>query len=65
MESVLIGFFGEIFIIPFLIAQVVFIIIGARHLINNSFKTYWLLFSLIALISCSILTFGSILKYRF
>lgn len=64
-DSFLIGFFGELLTIPFLLAQIVFIVIGIGHLKWNNRKNYFFIISLIALIVCSILTIGGLLKYRF
>lgn len=65
IDSILIGFFVESLTIPFLIAQIVFTVIGIRYLITEKSKGYLMIFSLIILITCSILTIGGILKYRF
>lgn len=64
IDSILIGFFGELLTIPFLIAQIVFTIIGIRYIIKKKSKNYLLIFSLITLITCTIFTIGSLLKYR-
>lgn len=57
IDFVLIGVFRELLTIPFLIAQVVFLIIGIKYLIKNKMDIL-LIISLIALAICSFTTIG-------
>jgi hypothetical protein len=59
VNSVIIGVFIELFTIPFLIAQVVFIVISCYYLVKKKNTTLWYKFSLIALITCTVLTISS------
>lgn len=59
VKSVLIGVFIELFTIPFLIAQVVFIAISCYYLVKKKKTTLWYKFSFIGLISCAVLTISS------
>jgi hypothetical protein len=58
VEVVIIGVLQELLSIPFLIAQVVFVVIGIHHLIKYKIKLLTII-SLLALVVCSILTIGS------
>jgi hypothetical protein len=58
IDFVLIGVFGELLTIPFLIAQIVFLVLGIKHLIK--YKTHFLtIISIIGLAICTIYTIGS------
>jgi hypothetical protein len=57
IDFVLIGVFREILTIPFLLAQIVFLVLGIIHLIKH--KTQFLtIISIIALAICAIYTIG-------
>ncbi|MBJ7879825.1 hypothetical protein [Gelidibacter salicanalis] len=58
IDFVIIGVFQEMLSIPFLIAQVVFVVIGINYVIKHKKKPLTII-SLFALIVCSILTIGS------
>ena len=58
LEFVLIGVFREIFTIPFLIAQIVFLIIGIKYSIKNKSKLLTII-SIVSLAICAIITIGS------
>lgn len=61
IDFVLIGVFREILTIPFLLAQIVFLIIGIIHLIKNK-SNFVTLISVLALATCTFLTIGSFLS---
>lgn len=58
IDFVLIGVFREILTIPFLIAQIVFLVIGIKYLIKNQ-KNSLIIISVLLLAICSIITIGS------
>jgi uncharacterized membrane protein len=58
IETVLIGVFRELLSIPFLIAQVVFLVIGIKHLINEQ-RHLLTLISVLLLAICTVITIGS------
>ena len=58
LDFVLIGVFREILTIPFLIAQVVFLVIGIRYLIKNK-RSFLTIISVLLLAICTIITIGS------
>ena len=58
IDFVLIGVFQEMLTIPFLIAQVVFVVIGINYLINYK-KEVLNIISLLLLTICSAITIGS------
>ena len=58
IDFVLIGVFRELLTIPFLIAQVVFLIIGIKYLIKNE-RNLLTVISVLILAICSIITIGS------
>ena len=55
ISHVLIGFFRELLTIPFLLAQIVFLIIGILFLIKNRMN-YLMLMSVLALSVCTFIT---------
>jgi len=58
INFVLIGVFRELLTIPFLIAQLVFLVLGIQFILKN--KIHFLtLFSILVLASCSAVTIGS------
>lgn len=57
IDHVLVGVFRELLTIPFFLAQIVFLVIGIKHLLTNK-KDYVLIISLIALAICTINTLG-------
>ena len=61
IDFVLIGVFRELLTIPFLLAQIVFLIIGILFLIKNK-KNFLTFISVLALAICSLLVFGSFFK---
>ena len=58
VDYVIIGVLGEILTIPFLIAQLLFVVIGINYLIKQK-KEVLHIISLLLLITCSIITMGS------
>lgn len=58
IDFVLIGVFRELLTIPFLIAQIIFLVIGIKHLAKNK-RHFLTIISLISLAICSIMTIGS------
>lgn len=61
IDLMIIRFFGELLTIPFLIAQIIFIVIGINHVIKNKIKLLTII-SLLSLVVCAILTIGSFFK---
>jgi len=58
IDFVLIGVFRELLTIPFLLAQIVFLVLGIIHLIKH--KTHFLtIISIIILAICAFYTIGS------
>lgn len=51
VDFVIIGFFREILTIPFLVAQLVFVVIGIKHMIKHK-KRLLTTISLMALTAC-------------
>ncbi|EMY80447.1 hypothetical protein pgond44_11893 [Psychroflexus gondwanensis ACAM 44] len=58
IDFVLIGVFRELLTIPFLIAQIVFLVIGIKYLMKNK-KSFLLIISVLLLAICSIVTLGT------
>lgn len=58
LSFVLIGVFVEMLTIPFLIAQLVFLVLGIKHLIHRR-STLLTTISIIALAGCTVITIGS------
>ncbi len=58
IDHVLIGVFRELFTIPFLLAQIVFLVVGIIHIIKNKPNLLFII-SLIVLALSAIYTFGS------
>ena len=58
LDFVLIGVFREMLTIPFLIAQIVFLVIGIRYLIKYQ-RNLLTIFSVLTLAICAIITTGS------
>lgn len=58
IDFALIGVFRELLTIPFLIAQIVFLVIGITYLIKNQRKLLTTI-SVLSLTICAILTIGS------
>lgn len=58
IDFVLIGVFRELLTIPFIIAQIIFLIIGIIFLIKNE-KNYLTLISVLVLAICTFITIGS------
>lgn len=58
IDFVLVEVFRELLTIPFLLAQIVFLIIGIIFLINNK-KSFITIISLLALAVCTFITLGS------
>ena len=59
LDFVLIGVFRELLSIPFLIAQIIFFIIGFRFLIKGKKRHYLATISIVVLAICMIITIGS------
>ena len=62
LDHFLIGFFGELLTIPFLLAQIVFLIIGFYLLLTQKHQRGLIILSIVILSLCSILTFGTIFR---
>ncbi|WMI69309.1 hypothetical protein [Mangrovimonas sp. YM274] len=58
IDFVVIGVFRELLTLPFLAAQIVFLIIGVVYLIKNN-KNLLTIISLLALAICTMITIGS------
>ena len=58
IDFVLIGVFREILTIPFLVAQIVFLVIGIKYLIKNQ-RNFLTIISVLSLAICTIITIGS------
>jgi hypothetical protein len=58
IDFVLIGVFGELLTLPFLLAQIVFLIIGMIFVIKNQ-KNFFTLVSVLALAISTFITIGS------
>ena len=58
IDSVFVGVFREMLTIPFLIAQIVFLVIGIRYLIKNQINLLTII-SVLTLAICAIITIGS------
>ena len=58
IDFVLIGAFQEMLNIPFLLAQVVLVVIGVHYVLNHKKKRLTII-SLLALIVCSVVTVGT------
>jgi hypothetical protein len=59
VDFVLIGVFRELLTIPFLITQIVFLILGIKHLMKNRERNILTTISIISLAVCAIFTIGS------
>ena len=58
IDFVLIEIFRELLTIPFLIAQIVFLVIGIKHITKNK-KDSLIVMSVLTLATCAIITVGS------
>ena len=58
IDHVLVGVFVELLTIPFLLAQIVFLVVGIRFLTHNSKKTLTVI-SVVSLAICTLITLGS------
>lgn len=58
INFVLIGVFRELLTIPFLIAQLVFLVLGIQFILKNKIH-FLMLLSILVLASCSAVTIGS------
>ncbi len=58
IDDVLIGVFRELLTIPFLIAKIVFLILGIKYLMKPP-RHYLVIMSFLLLAICTILTIGS------
>ena len=58
IDFVLIGVVREMLTIPFLLAQIVFLVIGIKYLIKNK-RNLMTTFSVLALAICTVITIGS------
>ena len=58
LDFTIIGVFREILTIPFLIAQIVFLVIGIQYLTKNK-RNFILIVSFLSLVICSVITIGS------
>ena len=58
LDFTIIGLFREILTIPFMIAQIVLLVIGIRYLIKNK-RNALVIISFLTLVICSVITIGS------
>ena len=58
IDFVLTGVFREILTIPFLIAQIIFLVIGIKYLMKNQ-RNFLTVISVLLLAICTIITIGS------
>ncbi|RRO25282.1 hypothetical protein [Flavobacteriaceae bacterium 14752] len=58
IDFVLVGVFRELLTIPFLMAQIVFLVLGIIYLMKSK-KNLLFIFSVLALTICAIITIGS------
>ena len=58
IDTVIIGVFKELLTIPFLIAQIVFLVIGIKHLINHK-RNILTIISVLLVVFCVIISVGS------
>ncbi|TYC09134.1 hypothetical protein ES677_13605 [Bizionia gelidisalsuginis] len=58
IDFVLIGVFRELLTIPFLFAQIIFLVIGVKLLLKNQ-KDFLIIISVLLLAICSIITIGT------
>ncbi|TYB69498.1 hypothetical protein ES676_13835 [Bizionia saleffrena] len=58
IDFVLIGVFRELLTIPFLFAQIIFLVIDVKFLIKNQ-KNFLIIISVLLLAICSIITIGT------
>lgn len=63
IDHVLIGVFGELLTIPFLIAQIVFLVIGIKYLIKNQ-RDFLTIISVLSLAICTVITIGGFIKWN-
>ena len=63
IDYVLIGVFYEMLTIPFLVAQIVFLFLGIKYLMQPP-RHYLVIISVVILAICTIITIGSFFKYR-
>lgn len=59
VDFVLVGVFRELLTIPFLLAQLLFLVLGTIFLITNKNRRLLTTISLVLLAICSLLTIGS------
>ncbi len=59
VDFVLIGVFVELLTIPFLIAQVIFLVLGIKLFTKEEKPNYLTIISIASLAICTIITFGS------
>jgi hypothetical protein len=60
VDTIITGFFVELFTIPFLLAQLVFLIIGIKFLIKNKSVKIVTKVSVFLIVISSIITIGSV-----
>lgn len=58
IDGVVIGIFREFFTLPFLIAQLVVVVIGTKYVLNHQ-TSFLTLVSVICLAICTLITIGS------
>lgn len=59
LENTVIGVFKEILTIPFLLGQIVFLVVGVVFLVKNKKSGFWTKLSVFLLGICSVFTIGS------
>jgi hypothetical protein len=57
IDHVMVGVIGELLTIPFMLAQLVFLIVSIAFLVKNKFNI-WVVASAISLAACVFFTFG-------
>lgn len=59
VDTIVTGFFVELFTIPFLLAQIIFLIIGIKFLVKNKSVKILTKISIFLIVISSVLTVGS------
>ena len=62
LDHFLIGFIGELFTIPFLLAQIIFLVLGINLLLKQKHQRNLIILSIVILSICSLFTFGTIFR---
>ena len=62
VDYFLVGFFGELFTIPFLLAQIILLVLGTYLLLTQRTERNLIMLSVVILSICSYLTIGAIFQ---